>query len=49
MCFRRFINLCGKVVQLRCDRGTNFVGGERELRESPKQWNQHDIECEQLQ
>ena len=32
MCFRRFKNLLRKVVQLRCDSGTNFVGGEKELR-----------------
>ena len=31
-CFKRFKNLRRKVVQLRCDGGTNFVGGEKELR-----------------
>jgi len=49
MCFTRFINCRGKVVQLRCDRGTNFVGGERELRESLEKWKQHQIERKQLQ
>ena len=49
MCFRRFKNRRGKVVQLSYDRGTNFVGGERELKESLEQWNQHQIEREQLQ
>lgn len=49
MCFKRFINRCGKVVQLRCDRGLNFVGGKRELRESLEKWNQHKIEREQFQ
>ena len=33
-CFKRFKNIRRKVVQLRCDRGTNFVGGENELSES---------------
>ena len=46
MCFRRFTNLCSKVVQLWCDRGTNFAGGERELRESTEQCSQHQIERE---
>lgn len=31
MCFRRFIYRRGMVVQLRRVRGSNFVGGEREL------------------
>ena len=31
------------------DRGTNFVGGERELRESLEKWKQHQIEHKQLQ
>ena len=48
-CFKRFKNVRRKVVQLRCDRGTNFVGGENELSESLEQWNKHQTECEQLQ
>lgn len=31
---RRFLSIRGPVKQLRSDRGTNFVGAERELRES---------------
>ena len=31
------------------DRGTNFVGGKRELRESLEKWKQHQIERKQLQ
>ena len=31
------------------DRVTNFVGGERELRESLEKWKQHQIERKQLQ
>ena len=31
------------------DRGTNFVGGERELRESLEKWKQYEIERKQLQ
>lgn len=31
---RRFISRRGQVVQLRSDNGTNFIGEERELRES---------------
>ena len=48
-CFKRFKNLRRKVVQLRCDRGTNFVGGENGLSESLEQWNKHQTEREQLQ
>ena len=31
---RRFIAICGPVRELRCDRGTNFIGAERQLREA---------------
>ncbi|CAH3156063.1 unnamed protein product [Porites lobata] len=31
------------------ERGTNFVGGERELRESLEKWKRHQIEHKQLQ
>ena len=37
---RRFIARRGQVKVIRCDRGTNFVGGERELREAMNEWNQ---------
>lgn len=31
---RRFISMMGTVRQLRCDRGTNFVGAKHELRDA---------------
>ncbi len=34
MALRRFIAMRGTPAQLRSDRGTNFCGGERELREA---------------
>lgn len=49
MCLRRFINRRGEVSELRCDRGSNFVGAERELREEIKQWDQQKIDRELLQ
>ena len=36
---RRFIVRRGKPVEIRSDRGTNFQGGERELREAVVEWN----------
>ena len=36
---RRFIARRGKPVEIRSDRGTNFQGGERELREAVVEWN----------
>lgn len=48
LCLRRFINRRGEVTQIRCDRGTNFVGAERELRENLEQWN-HQIERQLVQ
>ena len=38
-----------EVILHRSARGTNFVGGERELRESLEKWKQHQIERKQLQ
>lgn len=49
MCLRRFINRRGDVLELRCDRGSNFVGAERELRRSIEEWNGQKIERELLQ
>jgi hypothetical protein len=40
---RRFLNLRGKVKELRSDNGTNFVGAERELRDAIGNWNQNLI------
>ncbi|XP_050687009.1 uncharacterized protein LOC126980771 [Eriocheir sinensis] len=37
---RRFMARRGQVKSIYCDRGTNFVGAERELREAIKDWNQ---------
>lgn len=34
MCLRRFINRTGDVKEIRCDNGSNFVGAQRELKES---------------
>ena len=48
MVLRRFINARGSVNQLRSDNGTNFVGAERELRASIREWNHKTIE-EELQ
>ena len=48
MCLRRFKNRRGDVLELRCDRGSNFVGAERELRESIEKWNGQKIERELL-
>ena len=49
MCLRRFINRRGEVTEIRCDRGSNFVGAERELREGLEEWNQQQIDSELLQ
>ena len=40
---RRFIALRGNVKLIRCDRGTNFVGAERELREACREMNDAKI------
>ena len=38
---RRFVSRRGKPKEMRSDNGTNFVGGNRELKEAIDQWN-HD-------
>lgn len=43
MALRRFIARRGQVKEIRSDNGTNFTGGERELRESINAWNQNKI------
>ena len=43
MAWRRFIARRGQVKEIRSDNGTNFTGGERELRESIKAWNHNKI------
>ena len=37
---RRFIARRGHPNEIRCDNGTNFKAGEKELREAIQQWNQ---------
>ena len=49
MCLRRFINRRGEVKEIRCDNGSNFVGAERELKESLNKWNQGRIESKLIQ
>ena len=41
---RRFINLRGSPSTIHSDNGTNFHAGERELRESLRDWNQQSIQ-----
>ena len=41
---RRFICRRGQPEVIRSDNGTNFVGGEKELRLAINEWNQHKIE-----
>lgn len=43
-CLRRFLSIRGPIRQLRCDRGTNFVGAENELREAISKMNQDHIQ-----
>ena len=41
---RRFFSICGPPSLLRCDRGTNFIGGKSELDESLKAMDKNSIE-----
>ena len=46
---RRFVSRRGPVKSIRSDRGTNFVGAERELRETIERWNDSQIQQAMLQ
>ena len=41
---QRFTCRRGQVLEIRSDNGTNFVGGERELREAAQLWNRSKIQ-----
>ena len=43
-CLQRFIARRGQPRLIRSDNGTNFVGGERELREEIERWNKKQIQ-----
>ena len=49
MALCRFCARRGQVSEIRSDNGTNFVGGERELRESIQFWNHIQIQNHLLQ
>lgn len=49
MALRRFISRRGQVKEIRSDNGTNLTGGEKELREALKEWNQETIHNHLLQ
>ena len=40
---RRFISNCGCPKEIWSDNGTNFVGADKEIRNSIRQWNQDDL------
>ena len=42
-CLRRFIARRGSLKVISCDRGTNFVGAEKELNMAIENWNQSEI------
>ena len=46
---RRFMSRRGKPQEMRSDNGTNFVGGNRELKEAIDQWNQDKLHQHFLQ
>jgi hypothetical protein len=41
---QRFICRRGQPSEIRSDNGTNFVGGERELREAVREWNKPQVQ-----
>ena len=43
MALRRFISRRGTPAVIYSDNGTNFVGGEREMREAVENWNQNKV------
>lgn len=49
LALRRFISRRGQVKEICSDNGTNFTGGEKELRESISAWNQEKIHEELMQ
>jgi hypothetical protein len=49
MALRRFLARRGEVKEIRSDNGTNFVSGERELREAIANWNEEKIHQHLLQ
>ena len=46
MILRQFISRRGPPKEMWSDRGTNFVGASRELRESIARWNEEKIDCQ---
>ena len=46
--YRRFVGSRGAVRQLRCDRGTNFVGAKNELQAALREMNDDDISVDLL-
>ena len=46
--YRRFVCRRGTVAQLRCDQGTNFIGGKRVLEEALNEMNEDRIQKELL-
>ncbi|XP_073703910.1 meprin A subunit beta-like [Garra rufa] len=42
---RAFITIRGNVCQLRCDRGTNFIGAQKELADLMKEMNQEKVKA----
>jgi len=49
LALRRFVARRGQVKEIRTDNGTNFAGGEKELRKALDDWNQNQIYEELLQ
>ena len=46
MVLRQFISRRGPPEEIRSDRGTNFVGADRELRQAIRNWNENKIKRE---